>query len=67
MRVGLRRLRAAMSIFKALLQDVETEKLKTQLKWLTEQVGPALTKMSSKKQTVASLRKAGAAIGPPQP
>jgi CHAD domain-containing protein len=41
MRIGLRRLRPAISIFKELLADPETEKIKTQLKWLTEQLGPA--------------------------
>jgi triphosphatase len=41
MRVGLRRLRAAMSIFKELLQDQETEAIKPELKWLAEQLGPA--------------------------
>ncbi len=41
MRVGLRRLRAAISIFKELLPGAETEKIKTELKWLTGQLGPA--------------------------
>jgi inorganic triphosphatase YgiF len=41
MRVGLRRLRAAISVFKELLQTPETEAVKTELKWLTEQLGPA--------------------------
>jgi len=41
MRVGLRRLRAAISIFKELLSGPETEAVKTELKWLTEQLGPA--------------------------
>jgi triphosphatase len=41
MRVGLRRLRAAISVFKELLQGPETEAIKTELKWLTEQLGPA--------------------------
>ena len=41
MRVGLRRLRAAISLFKELLPGPETEKIKTELKWLTEQLGPA--------------------------
>jgi inorganic triphosphatase YgiF len=41
MRVGLRRLRAAMSVFKELLSGRETEEIKTELKWLTEQLGPA--------------------------
>jgi inorganic triphosphatase YgiF len=41
MRVGLRRLRAAISIFKELLPGQETEAVKTELKWLTKQLGPA--------------------------
>jgi inorganic triphosphatase YgiF len=41
MRVGLRRLRAAISVFKELLAGAETEKIKTELKWLTEQLGAA--------------------------
>lgn len=41
MRVGLRRLRAAISIFKELLPGSETEGVKSELKWLTEQLGPA--------------------------
>jgi len=41
MRVGLRRLRAALSLFKPLTVGPESETLKTELKWLTEQLGPA--------------------------
>ena len=41
MRVGLRRLRAAISVFKDLSQDSHTDFVKTELKWLTEQLGPA--------------------------
>lgn len=41
MRVGLRRLRAAISLFKPLLRDAETESVKRELKSLTEQLGPA--------------------------
>jgi CHAD domain-containing protein len=41
MRVGLRRLRAAISVFKHLLCGPETETIKTELKWLTEKLGPA--------------------------
>jgi len=41
MRVGLRRLRAALSLFKGMLQDGEVKGLKRELKWLTEQLGPA--------------------------
>lgn len=41
MRVGLRRLRAAISIFKDMLGGAETEALKRELKWLTEQLRAA--------------------------
>lgn len=41
MRVGLRRLRAAMSLFKEMLQGRQTERIKGELKWLTAQLGPA--------------------------
>jgi CHAD domain-containing protein len=41
MRVGLRRLRAAMSLFAVLLRDVQSEAIKTELKWLTGELGPA--------------------------
>jgi len=41
MRVGLRRLRAAMSLFAILLRDAQSEAIKTELKWLAEELGPA--------------------------
>jgi inorganic triphosphatase YgiF len=41
MRVGLRRLRAAISLFGALLDDPQTERIKRELKWLTNELGPA--------------------------
>jgi triphosphatase len=41
MRVGLRRLRAAISLFKDVLGDDETQEIKAQLRWLTDQLGPA--------------------------
>jgi CHAD domain-containing protein len=41
MRVGLRRLRAALSPFKDVLRGKETDRLKNELRWLTEQLGPA--------------------------
>jgi inorganic triphosphatase YgiF len=41
MRVGLRRLRAALSLFKELIQESNLRKLKGELAWLTEQLGPA--------------------------
>jgi triphosphatase len=41
MRVGLRRLRAAMAVFSDLLDDDETARIKSELKWLTGELGPA--------------------------
>jgi triphosphatase len=41
MRVGLRRLRAAISLFKDVLDDEETQGIKAQLRWLTDELGPA--------------------------
>jgi inorganic triphosphatase YgiF len=41
MRVGLRRLRAAMSLFSDLLGDPQTAAVKAEVKWLTRQLGPA--------------------------
>lgn len=41
MRVGLRRLRAAISIFKELLRDAESTRIKRELKWLLGELGPA--------------------------
>ena len=40
-RVGLRRLRAAMSLFAALLHDPQTVTIKAELKWLAGELGPA--------------------------
>jgi triphosphatase len=41
MREGLRRLRAAMSLFAALLRDPQTATIKTELKWLAAELAPA--------------------------
>jgi inorganic triphosphatase YgiF len=41
MRVGLRRLRAAISVFKEMLRDAESERIKRELKWLLGELGPA--------------------------
>jgi inorganic triphosphatase YgiF len=41
MRVGLRRLRAATSLFSALLGDPQSKAIKSELKWLAEELGPA--------------------------
>ncbi len=41
MRVGLRRLRAAMSLFRDILRDPQTAAIKQELKWLTGELGRA--------------------------
>lgn len=41
MRVGLRRLRAGMAVFSALLRDRQTAEIKRDLKWLARELGPA--------------------------
>ena len=41
MRVGLRRLRAGISLFSVLLRDPQTTTIKSQLQWLTGELGPA--------------------------
>ena len=41
MRIGLRRLRAAISVFSELLDDRQTERIKVELKWLTGELGSA--------------------------
>lgn len=41
MRVGLRRLRAALSLFSDTANDAETNAIKAEMKWLTGQLGPA--------------------------
>ena len=41
MRIGLRRLRAAVSLFAKLVADQETERIKSELKWLTSELALA--------------------------
>ena len=41
MRVGLRRLRASMSLFSGILRDPQTDAIKAELKWLAGELGPA--------------------------
>jgi inorganic triphosphatase YgiF len=41
MRIGLRRLRAAISAFKNMVAGQETHAIKTELKWLTDRLAPA--------------------------
>jgi inorganic triphosphatase YgiF len=41
MRVALRRLRAAISLFADMLLDPQTGEMKSQFKWITQELGPA--------------------------
>jgi inorganic triphosphatase YgiF len=41
MRVGLRRLRAGLSLFSNIVADAKTQHMKAELKWLTNELGPA--------------------------
>ena len=41
MRVGLRRLRASVSLFSVIVRDPQTAALKAELKWLAGELGPA--------------------------
>ncbi len=63
MRVGLRRLRAAMSVFKVLLQDSQSEAIKAELKWLTEQLGPARDFDVFVRESVAPLSETASEMG----
>jgi triphosphatase len=41
MRIGLRRLRAAISLFSDMIMEEQSRPIKTELKWLTNELGPA--------------------------
>jgi inorganic triphosphatase YgiF len=41
MRIGIRRLRTVISLFKTMLDGAQTEAMKSELKWLTGELGPA--------------------------
>jgi inorganic triphosphatase YgiF len=41
MRVALRRLRSAISLFEEVVHDTRVDRIKSELKWLTEEFGPA--------------------------
>ncbi|MGY4477204.1 CYTH and CHAD domain-containing protein [Bradyrhizobium sp. USDA 3364] len=68
MRVGLRRLRATISLFSKILSTASTEEVKAQLKWLTNALAPARELDVFVKQDIepalhdALLRRGGRAI-----
>jgi inorganic triphosphatase YgiF len=41
LRIGLRRLRAAIALFDDMLADADQKKIKAELKWITQELGPA--------------------------
>jgi inorganic triphosphatase YgiF len=57
MRVGLRRLRAALSLFKPLIEGGELEAIKRDLKWVTGELGPARDFDIFVEQTVMPMEK----------
>ncbi|XIA64527.1 CHAD domain-containing protein [Bradyrhizobium sp. TZ2] len=58
MRVGLRRLRAAISLFSKALPGAKTEGIKTELRWLTNELAPRASSTSSwRERLVLSLAK----------
>jgi len=62
MRVGLRRLRAAISLFSKLFGDKQTERIKSELNWLeTGELSPARDLDVYEKGTVEPLRRAAPA------
>jgi len=65
MRVGLRRLRAALSLFKELVRDGEVKSIKAELKWLTDRLGSARELDVLIEEHVDPLREAavGSAMG----
>jgi CHAD domain-containing protein len=66
MRVGLRRLRAAISVFDSMLDGPETDAVKSELMWLTGELAPARELDVFLEQTLHPLRDAGgdrAALG----
>ena len=60
MRVALRRLRAAMSLFAGLLRDPQTAAIKTELKWLASELGPAREFEVLVNRVIAPIKKKGA-------
>lgn len=57
LRVGLRRLRAAISLFADILHDPQTPAIKSELKWLMGELGPARELDVLLKRVVAPVQK----------
>lgn len=60
MRVGLRRLRAAISVFKHVLDGPETDAIKVELKWLTDELMQARALDVFIEETLAPMQADGA-------
>jgi triphosphatase len=58
MRIGIRRLRAAISLFGEMVLDSEVEEIKNDLRWLTEKLAPARDLDVLAKDAIAPLREA---------
>ena len=63
MRVGLRRLRAGMSLFSVLLRDPQTAAIKTELKWLAAELGPARELEVLVNRVITPIRETARAVG----
>jgi len=59
MRVGLRKLRAAISVFAKLLNDRQTERIESEVIWMTGELGPARDLDVYIKTRIEPLQKAG--------
>jgi len=57
MRVGLRRLRAGISLFAILLHDTKTTEIKAELRWLTGELGPARELVVLVNRVIAPMKK----------
>jgi inorganic triphosphatase YgiF len=58
MRVGLRRLRATISLFRPIFGDRQTGRIKRELKWLADALGPARQLAVFDERVISSLRRA---------
>ena len=56
MRIGLRRLRTAISIFKQVVADSQQEHIKSELKWITRELAPARELDVLNGEVIGSLR-----------
>jgi CHAD domain-containing protein len=59
MRIGLRRLRAALAIFAAAVSDERMDRIEAELKWMTQELGPARDLDVFAANVLAPLRESG--------